>query len=209
MITFTVSKPQSVPLEKGRINLKQIREIWDNNGGLAAAVGCYIFAAPNPRERECLMPLYVGRAAKSFRQECFALHKRYKLERFLSEHPSVTELWLYFIVHPARDHYGENSLTAIEELEEYLIPVAYRANPNYLLNKLLAHDDTWHVHGLTNVGKGKRSPHAAQLKTMLGLDDEEETSVVPAVSEPVTVAAACQLPVVESAAQPSANAAAP
>lgn len=180
MLTFTVAKPLHVPLTpKGQVNLDELGEFWRKSRGLGKEAGCYIFAVPHPHGAQGLMPLYVGKASASFRQECFAPHKLLRLRDYLDHH-AVEHLTLFLVVHPTHHHHGRKNSTAIQELETHLIRLAYNAN-HHLLNLQNAHGDAWGVRGVTHDGKGKRSQYAIQLRGVLGIDDEDEPASAPAV----------------------------
>jgi len=203
MIKFTVAKPLEVPLDKdGQVDMVLVRRsFWRNQ--LNKAAGCYVYAVPRKYGTEGLVPIYVGKSARPFSDECFNTEKLYKIEKYLRHHPS-TKLFLFLIVHPFTR--GVPNGQAIIELEAQLIRLAYKVNPR-LINKQKAHADKWTVRGLLTDEK-RRSRDAVQLRALLGLD-ADETVIAPAVPEPVTVETGFKLPVTESAALPSTNAAAP
>ena len=205
MLTFTVAKPQEVPLIKGQINRDELGEFWRKSSGLGEKSGCYIFAVPRKRNAEGMVPIYVGKSSQTFADECFTPEKLLKLGDYLRHH-SVTKLALFLVVHsPNRG--GVNS-QAIGELETQLIRRAFKVNPK-LLNKHNAHEDTWIVRGVLPSGQGKRSRDAIQLRAVLGIDKWVKSANTPAVPKPVTVEAVCKLPVSASVSQPSTNDATP
>lgn len=182
MLTFTVEKPLDVPLNKGEINDDELGEFWDKNRALGEEVGCYIFAVPRKRGPVGMVPIYVGKSAGAFRRECFNSEKLVKLGKYLRHHPAEN-LTLFLVVHPATR--GKVNRKAIRELERHLIRLAYIANPK-LINKQNAHEDRWTIRGVLSDGKGKRSQSAAQLRAVLGFDDEDEPAGAPAAPEPAT-----------------------
>ena len=75
--SFVIRGPFKVPLDQ-TVKSKWIKngcpEFWATLAGqkYAQECGCYVFAM---RASKGFRPIYVGRATKSFKQECFASHK--------------------------------------------------------------------------------------------------------------------------------------
>jgi hypothetical protein len=183
MLTFIVAPPLQVPLEKGQINREKLAEFWRKSRGLGKEAGCYVLAVPRKRGAAGMVPIYVGKSVGPFRHECFNPEKLLKLGDYIRHHPTEY-LTLFLIVHPPNP--GGVNRTVIQELETYLIRLAYKAHSN-LINQQHAHQDAWTVRGVLHDGKGKRSRNAKRLRSILGIDGGDEFSNPPAVPELTTI----------------------
>jgi hypothetical protein len=171
MIIFTITQPLEVPLKKGEIDLDEIRNsFWRKSHGLGEEAGCYIFTVPRKRGAQGCVPIYVGKSARPFREECFNPEKLLKLGNYLRHHPAGC-LKLFLLVHPPNR--GGVNHQAIGELETKLIKMAFKVHPR-LINLQNARAEAWGVRGLLPDGRGKRSRGAIELRAVLGLDGGEE-----------------------------------
>jgi len=161
--------PYKVPVRKQKsghgkmIDKEHECKFWDKirDEGLERKQGCYIFAL---RAGRGATPWYVGKAGKSFEQECFALDKLNKYNKALFEGKKGTPV-LFFV---ALD--GKKKKIAgktIKEVETYLIQVAKDANRE-LINKSKTKPPNWGITRVVRGGQGR--PLAAELlfRTMLG-----------------------------------------
>jgi len=111
-------------------------------------------------------PIYVGRATKSFKQECFASHK-------ISCHygPALLNAGkgtpILFLVVLERTK-GKVNKSAIKKVESFLIQNAMKKNP-YLSNIKGKKSEHWSIDGVIRSGKGKVSSAAKLFKGALGL----------------------------------------
>ncbi len=147
-----------------RIDRAFAKEFWAQNdaGPLAKKQGCYIFAL---RAGKGFTPWYVGKAGKSFEQECFTDHK-------IRHYNDV--LWLgkkgkpimFFVAQSG----SKNKIPAgiIKEMEDYLIQSAVYKNPD-LCNIRQTKIPEWGVAGVVRGGKGRRAMVAQTFKTMMGI----------------------------------------
>ena len=104
MPLFTVKKPVKVPLgTKNILEKKQIQDFVKKKETYFSGRGCYVFVVNGKRvgDREKYLPIYVGKATKSFRQECFNSRNIQALSEYLVKHQSKS-LYLYLIDHPAQ-----------------------------------------------------------------------------------------------------------
>lgn len=169
MIVFTPTKMLDVPLSKGQIDPRVIRqEFWPGVSPLGDKAGCYIFAVPQKYGLAGLLPIYVGKSVRPLMQECFTPEKIAKLNHYLLHHPA-TSLSLLLLIHPPNKH-GLNR-TAISDLEKSLIKMAVSVNPN-LINKRNTRPDSWGISGVIRGGPGKPSEGARQLRALLDMDGE-------------------------------------
>ena len=122
MLQFIVDEPLKVPLYKRALAGDVIREqFWPSCRSAAQACGCYVFAIPRKRGASGNLPIYVGKATRTFEQECFTSDKLTKINRFLLDR-RTDELLLILLRHPRGR--GRINARAIEELESNLIRFA-------------------------------------------------------------------------------------
>lgn len=164
MPTYTVEGPVLVPTRKAKVAKVVDREalggFWEYHGDVANRRGCYIFAIRSGRG---IMPLYVGKATKTFRQEVFALHKLEKYGRALADCRKGNAV-LFFLVAPASK--GATNLNTLRELEDFLIQTAVARNPN-ILNVRGTKRENWAIAGVVRGGVGKPSHAARDLRRAL------------------------------------------
>jgi len=126
-------------------------------------VGCYVFAI---RAGKGFRPIYVGRATKSFKQECFAAHK-------ISSHygPALLNSGkgtpILFLVILERTK-GKVNKSAIKKVESFLIQNAMKKNPD-LSNIKGKKSEHWSINGVIRSRKGKVSSAAKLFRGALGL----------------------------------------
>jgi len=166
--SFRIRGPFQVPLDQN-VNSKWIKdgcpEFWSSPGAenFARQCGCYVFAM---RAGKGFRPIYVGRATKSFKQECFASHK-------ISCHygPALLNAGkgtpILFLVVLERTK-GKVNKSAIKKVESFLIQNAMKKNP-YLSNIKGKKSEHWSIDGVIRSGKGKVSSAAKLFKGALGL----------------------------------------
>ena len=168
MALFRINGPFSIPVsrrEAGReVDLSSLSEFWDLIGpDRALARGCYAFGIKTGRG---VTPIYVGKATKTFRQECFALHKLRNVNSALLDYKRGRPV-LFLAALDQRQ--GAPNLRAIKKLEIFLIQNALARNPN-LLN--IHHASPWEdfvIAGVFGSGRGKPSTSAKAFGRALGL----------------------------------------
>ena len=99
---FKVDGPHEVSYEKGDGKGKRIEEsaefkFWKEHPSMKDRVGCYVFAI---RAGRGFMPMYVGKAAKSFKQEIFTKDKLFKYNKAIFKRGGTPVF--FFLVHPTK-----------------------------------------------------------------------------------------------------------
>lgn len=145
-----------------KIDRLHAKEFWKQPDvkSISNKQGCYIFAL---RAGKGFTPWYVGRAGKTFEQECFTSHK--------TEHYNDV-LWkgkkgapVMFFVAPSGNK-NKVSAGVLKEMEEYLIQSAVYKNPD-LSNIQKKKTPDWGISGVVRGGKGRRTVVGAMFKTMM------------------------------------------
>lgn len=165
MSEFIVSGPHRVPVYKGKVSRIVRAEEGDTfftaHPSLKGKNGCYVFAM---RSGGGITPMYVGKATKSFGQECFTSHKLGKCNQILAEYAKGS-LILFLFESPQ----GRKAPTyQIDLLENFLIQSALSVNDE-LLNIRKTKQEKWSIRGLIRSSAGKPSKSAKAAATMLGL----------------------------------------
>jgi hypothetical protein len=125
--------------------------------------GCYVFAM---RAGKGIRPIYVGKATKSFRQECFAPHKiACHYGPALSNAGKGTPV-IFLVVLKRKK--GKVNKRAIAKVESFLIQNAMKQNPN-LSNIKGKKEEHWIIEGVIRSGKGKVPSAAKKFKSAVGL----------------------------------------
>jgi hypothetical protein len=166
--TFKIYGPYRIPVENG-VQARYIKtgcpHFWEQEttGRLVNECGCYLFAL---RAGKGFRPIYVGRATKGFRKECFAHHK-------IAAHygPALCNSTcgtpvLFLVV--LRQKKGLTNKKAIAKVERFLIQTAMKKNPD-LSNVKGKREERWRIKGVVRGGKGKVSRAARQFRTAIGL----------------------------------------
>lgn len=162
MTDFIVRGPYEIAAYKGKrgrnISAFEGRSFFDTHEDLASERGCYVFAT---RAGRGYTPWYVGKATKSFRQECFTPHKLNKYNECLVDIARCTPV-LFFVV--ARNARGVTGSNHIGEVEDFLIQTAISVNPN-LLNVKGTRREEWSIAGVIR-SRGRSSETAGLFKRM-------------------------------------------
>lgn len=163
---FEVLGPFWIPTQRRRlartVTSAEARLFWAAHAAVAKRRGCYVFAI---RSRGRLVPLYVGRATRSFRQEVLAPHKLAKLQLALVDHPDATPCVL-LVAAPRRS--GAPNKAHLVELERFLIESAAEVNPG-LLNVARPRPRSWAIDGLRPGLRATRPGAASQLHRVLAI----------------------------------------
>lgn len=165
MSEFVVSGPHLVPVYRGKVarivRSEEGDEFFRIHPSLKSRNGCYIFAM---RSGGGVTPVYVGKATKSFGQECFTSHKLGKCNQILADYARGS-LVLFLFESPQ----GKKAPTyQIELLENFLIQSALSVNDE-LLNVKKTKQEKWSIRGLIRSSAAKRSKSAKAASSMLGL----------------------------------------
>jgi hypothetical protein len=146
------------------IEAKHGRAFWEKlkDRQIAKKQGCYVFAL---RAGKGATPWYVGKAGKSFKQECFGFHKLSLYNSALFSGKQGTPV-LFFVALPGK----KNRVAAkiINQIETYLIQIAKLANPD-LLNKKKTKPLRWGIAHVIRGGKGKATAGERTFLNMLDL----------------------------------------
>jgi hypothetical protein len=165
MSTFAVHGPFPISREQ-RKNGRHL--VYDNFWApgspaayLADECGCYVFAMRN----RALMPIYVGKATKTFKQETFNPTNKHKYTNGFSDYAKGTPV-MYFVVHPAQK--GKTNGTQIGQIEDFLIQAGAAKNPN-IQNVKGAQTPKWSIKGVIRSGAGKRSSTEVQFGNLFDI----------------------------------------
>lgn len=166
MAEFIIDGPYEIPFEQkpgGRVIL--YNEFWiqtDELQELGGERGCYVFAI---RAGKGATPIYVGKATKSFKQECLNPSNRHKFSNGMADYKKGTPV-LYFVRHPKQK--GKTNSKQIGEIENFLIQNAAVKNPD-LQNLHGTEAPKWTIRGVIRSGKGKPKKAESKFKRLLGL----------------------------------------
>jgi hypothetical protein len=173
---FDVAGPYEIPVTK-LARAKHIetgcREFWRRHVDIQDRKGCYIFAI---KAGKGYTPIYVGKATKSFHQECFAVHKTGDhYNRALANMGRGTPVMTFLVAEKRR---GKVNARSVEDLETTLIRWARDKNP-HLSNKAKRGVYTWGINGVEGGKPGKPSKAAGDFKKIIGYDYSRSTSSPP------------------------------
>lgn len=133
--------------------------------GLASERGCYVFAIKTGRG---LDPVYVGKAAKTFKQETFNPTNRHKFQNGFSKYAKGLPV-VFFVCHPGQR--GKPNKKQIGQIEEFLIQAGAAKNP-HLQNVKGAKTPAWSIRGVVGIsGKGKRTRSQTDFRQLFGFLD--------------------------------------
>src|SRR5207249_2957772 len=122
--------PLPIPTYDGEaarlIRADEGRSFFSKYPALAKAAGCYVFGMRTGRG---IMPFYVGKASRTFEQECFAPGKINHYNEALVDYNRGSPV-LFLVALPTRR--GRRNEQAIAELEDFLIQNAVARNPDLL-----------------------------------------------------------------------------
>jgi len=170
MGVYHVHGPFEIPtVKKGKkrlISRHLTRDFWDKIEGpsdLRDRKGCYLFAM---RAGKGTRPWYVGMTTARFRSECFQDHKRKHFESVLEEYQRATPVMFFVVLEPRP---GRQPTDEISEMEDYLISVALKKNPELCNVKGTRGVESWSISGVKGGGKGKPSTAAQEFSAAIGL----------------------------------------
>jgi hypothetical protein len=166
MAEFVIEGPYSIPFEwrpGSRVLLH--KEFWKqsrNLRALQAERGCHVFAI---RAGRGSTPLYVGKATKSFKQECLTPGNVRKLLDGLAAYAKGTPV-LFFVRHPSQR--GKTNEKQIGEIENFLIQNASIRNPS-VQNIHGKGAPKWKIRGVVRGDKGKPRSAESKFRRLMGL----------------------------------------
>lgn len=164
---FIVLEPFEVPLhQKKALQSELLKPFLTKHEKYLNNCGCYIFAVPRKYGAKGLLPIYVGKATKTFGCECFTPDKITKINDYLLNNPT-SKLFLFLIKHP--DQRGKTNARIIHNMEKDLTRLAVTRNPS-LINKKNIKPAEWSIAGVIRSDRGKPSNHALKMRELLGLD---------------------------------------
>lgn len=166
MQNFVVCGPFDVRFDGGaekHITAQHGREFWQGPAEeCVAGSGIYIFGVKTPRN---YVPIYVGKATRSFKQEVFAPHKLNHYNAALFERRKGKPVIFLLVRHRRR---GKASAGVVGEVERYVIQIAKEANPG-LLNTHHAGAGKWAIVGVGTKKQGKPTGAISAFRQMLKL----------------------------------------
>jgi hypothetical protein len=166
MTEFLVSGPHVIPIYQGKngriVREEEGREFFRHHPSLSSKRGCYMFAMRTGRG---LTPSYIGKATKTFKQECFTAHKLGKCNQTLVDYGRGTLVMFLFEAKAGR---GKAPISQIKLLEDFLIQTAVSVNED-LLNIKSTKQESWSIRGIIRSTAGKPSQPALDAKRALGL----------------------------------------
>lgn len=167
MVEFEVRGPFEIPFYQAKsgcriVRAEEGREFFKTHSVWAKRRGCYVFAM---RAGRGMTPTYVGKATKTFAQECFTADKLGKCNQTLADYQRGT-LIVFLVAAPSRR--GRPAEKQIELLEDFLIQTGVAANDR-LLNVRGTKQARWSLRGIIRGGRGKPSRSAQHFKAALKL----------------------------------------
>jgi hypothetical protein len=165
-----VSEPFKVRCERGtsgtarQVGKKHIQTFWDTEASLyAIKQGCYVFAM---KAGKGYTPWYVGKATKSFKQECFQPPKLLNYNKVLFKGHRGTPV-IFFIAPGGNKNRVPTRI--IDEVETFLIQAALYENPQITNVQKTKNVPKWGIKGVVRGGKGKPDATAKAFAKMMGL----------------------------------------
>lgn len=166
MPDFDVHGPFDVPVYQGKngriVRVEEGEALFRQHPTLKARRGCYVFGM---RAGKGITPTYVGKATKTFGQECFTAHKLGKCNQTLVDYQKGT-LVVFFLVAPTGK--GRPATNQIGDVEDFLIQTGVAKNSR-LLNVQGTKKASWTIKGVVRANKGKPSKAASSLKSAMGI----------------------------------------
>jgi len=162
---FQVKGPFNVPIHKSsssKLVAEDITLFWSVARSLKNKKGCYVFAI---RAGKGITPLYVGKTTNSFEKECFTDHKIKHYNYALADYSKGTPI-MFFVEYQAKQ--GKVNSSDISDLEDFLIQIGRRINPN-LRNIKGAKEPTWGIKGVIRGGKGKKNKSESGFCSVFGI----------------------------------------
>lgn len=166
MVDFSVHGPFEVPTYHGKagriVRAEEGRSFFETHPTWAKRRGCYVFAM---RAGRGMTPTYVGKATRTYGQECFTADKLGKCNQTLVDYERGT-LIVFLVAAPAGR--GRPAEKQIQLVEDFLIQVGVAAN-NELLNVEGTKQAGWALTGLIRSSRGRPSEAAKDFKSIMKL----------------------------------------
>ena len=141
------------------------KDFWkrsDELERLGGERGCYVFAI---RAGRGFTPIYVGKATKSFKQECLNSANKHKFADGLADYKKGTPV-LYFVRHPPQK--GKSNSKQIGEIENFLIQNASIRNLD-LQNVRGREAPKWSIRGVIRGGQRKPTRAESEFRKLMGI----------------------------------------
>jgi hypothetical protein len=164
---FRIYGPFEIPVEGeyGKYIEINCPAFWEKpeTAKFAHKRGCYLFAI---RAARGYRPIYIGKTARSFEQECFTSHKlSAHFQPALANAGKGTPVLFLVVLKQAE---GPTNRKAIGRVESFLIQNALVKNHD-LSNIQGKKEEKWGISGVIRGGKGKASKSVKAFKSALGL----------------------------------------
>ena len=167
MAEFTINGPFDVPCERAKAGRKLLyREFWDTPGELQSLKGRYGVYVFGIRAGRGYKPLYVGKATKSYHQECFNQANRHKYLEALADQAKGTPV-MFLVCHPVQK--GRKNEKEIEQIETFLIQISAQKNPA-LQNVRKKTGPGWSIKGVIRGPRGKPTAAEREFKRAVGYE---------------------------------------
>ena len=167
---YDVFGPFEIPRIKNgrRVDRDRRKNFWDEleekNEGLAFASGCYIFGI---RAGQGAKPWYIGKATKTFKQECFTDHKLVKYNQVLDQMKGTPILFLLARRTPTGKFAKNLGAKESEWVERELIHRCLDANDSLLNKRDTAFYQEVIIPGLINNPRARPSLEVQKLLNLL------------------------------------------
>ena len=132
MTRFMPAIPLDVPLSERCVDGVSVDASFWEGVPTAGSPGCFVFEVSRTGARDDYLPLYVGRAERSFALDCFKSENLDTINRSLRQ-SHVDFLKLILIPYPHDE--GEPNQEVIAAAEWLMIHMAKAANPDLLNDK--------------------------------------------------------------------------
>jgi len=168
-VVLDVFGPCKIPHDgegkKKRIDDEHIAEFWGNTVGreISAKQGCYVFAL---QVGKGYTPWYVGKATKTFKQECFTSDKTKKYNRLLWTGRKGSPV-MFFVAMPGSNK--KISAPIIADMEKFLIQSAVIKNDDILNVHHTRNIGLWGIRGIIRGGKWKTADVNRRFGLMMGI----------------------------------------
>ena len=160
LIKFKIAGPLTVPAYRGNaariIRREEASKFCKKHEEAVANRGCYVFAI---KTGGGTLPMYVGKATRTFAQEIFNPANLGKYNEALADYAKATPV-IFLVVAPTQR--GPVNAKAISELEQFLIQEGVARNPD-LLNVRDRKVARFCIEGVIRGGQGKPSKEAVRF----------------------------------------------
>lgn len=168
-LLLKIMPPCKIETEKNsggtrRVDEKKLKSFFVHKKDLAKRQGCYVFAIEAPNGGA--LPWYIGKATKSFEQECFTNDKIKKYNDALFHKAKIKSALIFFITTEGTK--VKISAQIIDEIETYLIMYGKLRNKN-LINKKKIKIPAWGIQGVVRSTQGKPKKIESNFKTIFGI----------------------------------------